>query len=116
MGVGVNSGPVIAGAIGGGGRLNFSVIGGVVNVASRVEAHTRETGDDILITAETWKAVSHHFEVDSRGKVELRGVADPVALYAPRHAADAAVADHPDGDDDGGSGRRLRLPLPRLLR
>ena len=77
---------MIAGAIGGGGRLNFSVIGGVVNVASRVEEHTRETDDDILITGETWNLVSHRFEVDSRGKVELRGVAEPVALFAPHRA------------------------------
>jgi adenylate cyclase len=130
VGVGVNSGPVIAGAIGGGGRLNFSVIGGVVNVASRVEQHTRETGDDILITAATWTAVSHRFEVESRGKVELRGVAEPVALYAPHRVGEPAVVASSDrdgrseADADGRSGadanaeagRRRRLPLPRLLR
>ena len=38
VGVGVNSGRVVAGAIGGAGRLNFSVIGAAVNVAARVEA------------------------------------------------------------------------------
>ena len=37
---------MIAGAIGGAGRLNFSVIGGAVNVAARVEAHTRRTDDE----------------------------------------------------------------------
>ena len=114
VGVGVNSGRVIAGSIGGGGRLNFSVIGGVVNVASRVQEHTRETGDHILITEETWKGVSHHFEAESRGKVELRGVAEPLTLFAPKPAGAPAT---PDGDgSDGGSGRRLRLPIPRILR
>ena len=43
VGVGVNSGPVVAGSIGGAGRLNFSVIGDAVNVAARVEAATRES-------------------------------------------------------------------------
>ena len=38
LGVGVNTGPVVAGSIGGAGRLNFSVIGDAVNVAARVEA------------------------------------------------------------------------------
>ena len=38
IGAGVNSGPVVAGSIGGAGRLNFSVIGDAVNVAARVEA------------------------------------------------------------------------------
>ena len=73
VGVGVNTGRVIAGAIGGAGRLNFSVIGGAVNVAARVEAQTRETDDNILITGETWKRLSHEFEAESRGKAELRG-------------------------------------------
>ncbi len=86
VGVGVNSGKVIAGAVGGAGRLNFSVIGGAVNVASRVEARTRETDDDILITQETWVRLSHEFEAENRGKVELRGLSEPVALYAPKLA------------------------------
>ena len=51
VGVGVNSGSVVAGAIGGAGRLSFSVIGDAVNLCSRVEAATRETGDPVLITA-----------------------------------------------------------------
>ena len=50
IGVGVNTGPVVAGSIGGAGRLNFSVIGDAVNVASRVEAATRDLGEDVLIT------------------------------------------------------------------
>jgi class 3 adenylate cyclase len=108
---------VIAGAIGGAGRLNFSVIGGAVNVAARVEARTRETDDAILITAETWKRLLHEFEAESRGKAELRGVAEPVALYAPRVAGEvepereAASSRDGDGDGDGAMGafaRRLR--------
>ncbi len=118
VGVGVNSGTVIAGAVGGAGRLNFSVIGGAVNVAARVEARTRETDDPILITGETWKRLSHQFEAESRGKAELKGVAEPVALYAPRVAGQAEAEDEarepvPAGgaDGDGSVGaiaRRLR--------
>ena len=58
IGVGVNTGLVVAGSIGGGGRLNFSVIGDAVNVAARVEAATREVGEDVLITAWTAERVS----------------------------------------------------------
>ena len=54
VGVGINTGDVIAGSIGGAGRLNFSVIGDAVNVCARVEAATRDTGDDLLLTAATW--------------------------------------------------------------
>ena len=50
IGIGLNSGPVVVGSVGGGGRLEFSVIGDPVNVAARVESVTSETGDTILIT------------------------------------------------------------------
>jgi adenylate cyclase len=83
VGVGVNSGRVIAGSIGGGGRLDFSVIGSAVNLAARVQEATRDTGDDVLITTDTWKLLSHEFEAESRGHVELKGVPEPVALHAP---------------------------------
>lgn len=53
VGVGLNSGEVVAGTIGGGGRLDFTVIGDTVNTAARVEEATRRTGDDILITEAT---------------------------------------------------------------
>jgi adenylate cyclase len=112
VGVGVNTGRVIAGAIGGAGRLNFSVIGGAVNVASRVEAMTRETDDDILITGETWTRLSHRFEAESRGKVELKGVAEPVAVYAPRLAGQADDAEEPVAGADG----EPELPLAALAR
>ncbi len=49
---GVNSGRVVAGTVGGGGRMEFTVIGDTVNTACRVEAATRETGDDGLAPAE----------------------------------------------------------------
>lgn len=82
LGIGVNSGRVLAGAIGGAGRLNFSVIGDTVNVAARVEAATRVIGDDVLITAATRDRLDSGFELRSRGEHELRGIERPVELYA----------------------------------
>ena len=83
IGIGVNSGSVVAGSIGGAGRLNFSVIGDAVNVAARVEAHTRETGDDVLITEKTRRRLGDRFELRARGSHELRGIAAPIVLHSP---------------------------------
>ncbi len=83
VGVGVNSGNVVAGAIGGAGRLSFSVIGDAVNLCSRVEAVTRDTGDSVLITGDTRALLSETIEVESRGEREIRGYDRKVTLYAP---------------------------------
>lgn len=83
VGAGVNTGPVVAGPLGGAGRLNFSVIGDVVNVAARVESATRTTGDDVLLTDATRRALQHPLDLVSRGARELKGKAEPVELFAP---------------------------------
>jgi adenylate cyclase len=82
IGIGINTGTVIAGNIGGGGRLEFSVIGDPVNVAQRVEAATRATGDAILVSQQTKDALrtSEHPFVERPG-VELKGKSGAVCLY-----------------------------------
>ena len=115
IGVGVNSGTVIAGSIGGAGRLNFSVIGDAVNVAARVEAATRDTDDDILISAGTAARLGPSFEVESRGVHELKGIDKEMELFSPSVlAADGpgpgeeplAVPDLPAMGQTDGLGRR----------
>jgi adenylate cyclase len=81
--VGVNTGRVVAGAVGGAGRLNFSVIGDAVNVASRVEAMTRKTGDDVLITGATRDALQRPVPLISRGFRRLKGKSEPRELLTP---------------------------------
>ncbi|HYP48094.1 MAG TPA: adenylate/guanylate cyclase domain-containing protein, partial [Thermoleophilaceae bacterium] len=81
--VGINTGRVVAGSIGGAGRLNFSVIGDAVNVAARVEAATRDTGDELLITRATSDALVRRTPLVSRGSTTLKGKAGPIELIAP---------------------------------
>ncbi len=79
---GVNSGRALVATIGGGARLDFTVLGDVVNTAARVQAATRETGDPVLIT----EAVVERLAGGARGwaprpAVPLRGKARPVLLF-----------------------------------
>jgi adenylate cyclase len=82
--IGLNSGPVVAGNVGGGGRLEFTVIGDAVNVAARIEAATKETGDSILLSGRTRELLRDPPELEERSGVALRGKSEPVTLFAPR--------------------------------
>lgn len=83
IGIGLNSGKVIAGNIGGAGRLEFSVIGDAVNVAARVEAATRDTGDTVLLSEDTKSRLKDaDVALEPRPDVELKGKSGTVTLYA----------------------------------
>jgi adenylate cyclase len=55
IGVGVHTGPVIAGTVGSLRRLDWTAIGDTVNTAARIEAKTKDLGVEILISAETYR-------------------------------------------------------------
>jgi adenylate cyclase len=84
VGVGVNTGRVIAGTVGGGGRVDFTVIGDPVNTAARVEQLTRRTDSDLLITGATYEALDGRREDWTElPEMELEGKREPVAVFAP---------------------------------
>ena len=82
IGIGLNSGKVAAGSVGGAGRLEFSVIGDAVNVAARVESATRATGDTVLLSEATRKLLSDSNSLEPREGIELKGKDERVTLYA----------------------------------
>ena len=119
IGVGINTGTVIAGSIGGAGRLNFSVIGDPVNIAARVEAATRELDPNVLATEATCTRLSDEFELEDVGQQELKGIAEPVRLFAPRRVPGAEPAEPrvaADGDGDGSPVGAVRAAVSRARR
>ncbi len=79
----------MVGTVGGGGRLEFTVIGDPVNVAARVEEATRDMGDTILLTESTRALLSESWRarLAERGTIPLKGKSEPVALYALKPGA-----------------------------
>jgi adenylate cyclase len=82
IGIGINTGKVIAGTIGGGSKLEFTLIGDTVNVAARVEQLTKITGDAILLTQQTVDGlVSGLSGFSDRGSYALKGKAAVVRVF-----------------------------------
>ena len=78
---GISSGRVVFGSLGGGGRMEFAVIGDPRNRAARVQPITRDTGHVILCTDATRRLLADAgVTLDSRGTFELKGIAGPVPV------------------------------------
>jgi adenylate cyclase len=88
IGIGINTGVVIAGTIGGGGKLEFTLIGDTVNVAARVEQLTKTTADAILLTRQTVDALrARPPGLTERGSRAVKGKSAEVEVFGLDPAA-----------------------------
>jgi adenylate cyclase len=81
IGVGLGSGPAIAGQIGSPDRMNYTAIGPPANLASRIEGLTKAYGSDILICGETYKRLTRPVPARQVDVVILQGRETPTAIY-----------------------------------
>lgn len=81
-GIGVHVGDVMYGNIGSSTRLDFTVIGPAVNMASRLEALTKQLGRTVLLSRDFAELVDREFDLERVGRHEVRGFSYPIELFA----------------------------------
>jgi len=88
VGMGINTGMALAGAVGPMERQEYTVIGNTVNLAARIDGLNKQFPEhDILISAWTYEALGDcrsEFEMISLGAVPIRGLVEPIEIWAVR--------------------------------
>jgi len=82
IGVGIASGQVIAGFTGTQHRATYTCVGDTVNLASRIESHTKIAGKPILIDQHTSEGLSGNLQIEDLGELTFKGKNQAVSVFA----------------------------------
>ncbi len=102
VGIGIDAGPLLLGRIGYGEAVDFTVIGNAVNVASRLEALSKEKGLQIVVSREVADQAGWSPAAELLMQVPVRGVAQPVEVIGIARGRDlpASILTSPDDEKE----------------